>query len=159
MSTVIFILILMTGSVSAQQPDWFKKIRAIKLLEASRADVIKLFGESKDDINDYNPQYQLIEGEMNIEYSRGLCGPDNKIGWNVPEYTVTRIFFFPSIRIKPNSLRLKLTEFRKYEVSDSPGFFVYESDKLGLYFNVKKDGSISSFEFRPSDKYNNLFCS
>lgn len=153
-------LLLLSQSLFAQQPEWFTKIRSIGLLKNNRQDIIKLFGRTEDSKQHYYfDSYDLKEGEMDVEYSRGLCGEDNKIGWNVPEFTVTRIFFFPKQPVTPKQLKLKLKNFRKKEVFDSPRNFHYESDDVGIYFNVNRNGKISSLEFRPTGKFDSLFCS
>lgn len=155
----LFVLMLtLSYSIFAQEYEWFRKIKSIIVISSTREDVIKVFGQPKDVTRKYNVSYNLTEGKMDVEYSTGLCGLNKKKGWNVPEFTVTRIFFFPSKPFIPKELGVDLTEFRKYEVSDVPGSFEYENEEIGIDYSVTTKGKIEGIEFYPPSKYDYLYC-
>lgn len=142
----------------AQEPDWFRKIKSIDVLISTRKDIIKLFEEPKNSNYPYFESYQLKEGKMNVEYSKGFCNGEKKDAWNVTEFTVTRIFFTPNRPVTPEMLGINPTEFHKYEIEDVPGAFEYENDETGIDFTLKTTGKIEIIVFNPQKKYDNLYC-
>ncbi len=127
-------------------------------MSSTRDDVIRIFGQPKDSTFQYYKSYDLKEGKVEIEYSRGLCGDKKKEGWNVPEFTVTRIFFNFTKPINPKNFPISSTEFRKYPISDVPDAFTFENEEEGINYFMTSTGKIADIEFYPSNKYDYLFC-
>lgn len=155
--------LLLTNIALAKEPDWLKKLKSIEPLFSTREDVIKVFGQNLDNEKDYLEYYELDGGRMSVQYSTGRCirkvedGAEKIYGWNVPEWTVIDMNFTLKRRVNPKKLNLKYSDFRSYEVNDVPGAMVYENDGLGFDFSVYK-GKISDITFRPSNKYDYLYC-
>lgn len=58
---------------------------------------------------------------------------ERKDGWNVPEFTVTRIFERDP---KPTTLRIRTKGIYRLEIDDVPGAFWFEDDMLGIRCGV-----------------------
>lgn len=154
-------LIVLTFSLSgfAQEPEWLVKIRKVVLLTSTREDVAKIFGKPYQSINPYFVFYKTKDGKITIEYSRGLCSNKEEEGWNVPEFTVTRIFLDFKEPQSFNTFPIKIDEFYKHPVSDVPDAFSYENDESGISYPVTPKGIIKDIEFYPSSKFDYLHCS
>ena len=155
----ILILAVFDFSVSAQESEVLSKLKKINLLKSTRDDIIRVFGEPEISTYPYFKSYSLKDGKVDIEYSTGLCGNKNKDGWNVPEFTVTRIFF--DFKKPPNPkkyLNIHSKDFRKYPIKDVPGAFIYENEKIGIDYSITRKGKIESVTFYPAQKYDHLYC-
>lgn len=152
------LILTLNCSVFAQEPEWFKNIKNIVVMSSTREDVTKLFGQPENSNSQYFKYYDLKEGKLSVEYSRGLCSDEKKEGWNVPEFTVTRIFFDFYKPVNSKKLPIDSTGFRKYPIKDVSGAFIYESDEKGIDYSVTSEGKIESITFYPSNKYDHLFC-
>jgi hypothetical protein len=158
-AVLLFGLILVFScSIFAQGPVWFKNIKKIKIFQSTREDVARIFGQPKNPINQYNNIYELKEGELDVEYSRGLCSSEKREGWNVPEFVITRIFFTPNKQINHKKLLVGSNGFHKYEIRDVPGAFIYENDEKGIRYSITSKGKIEAITFYPPSKYDYLFC-
>ena len=142
----------------AQNYDWFERIKTIEILKSNRQDVNRIFGQPKNPTYQYNNIYQLKEGKLDVEYSVGLCNSERKLGWNVPEFTVTRFFFTPNKPISPQKVGISLVGFQKHEIYDVTGAFLYSNEKKGINLSLKANGKIEIIEFYPQKKYDNLYC-
>lgn len=95
----------------AQEVEMFKKLSAISVMTSTRADIINLLGEPADSQSPYFVEYELKEGSIDIEYSQGRCSNERKSGWDVSEFTVTRVFLLLIGQTDPKSCRLAQLNF------------------------------------------------
>ena len=144
-------------SLFAQATETFSRLRDIKLLRVERQEVEALFGSKTTLMGSMWDEYVLSDGRITFHYSPGRCGKENRDGWDVPKGVLTRIFFEPGDDATPESLKIDLTGFRKYEVSDAPGQVSYENPKIGLDVGVLASGKVSIIELYPSTDLDERF--
>ena len=152
------VALICNSTVSAQEPEWFKSIKSIKLLSATKQDIIRLFGEPEPSTYPYFKTYKLKDGNIDVEYSKGFCSIGDKEGWNVPELTVTRIFITPAKGLTPQQLGFRTKEFIKHEIEDVPGAYTFENEKDGINFSVRRTGTVEAISLYPGQGYRDLFC-
>jgi hypothetical protein len=141
-------------ALSKQEPKW----KQISVISTTRSDVERLLGKSKD--NGYIVFYPLEEGSLHIEYSAGLCNP-NQDGWDVQEWTVIEVMYTPfKAPPKFSDLKLDLSKFKKELAGFStPGIFSYINEEEGIRYTVEPDGTVMDIVNFPSSRYNNIHCS
>ncbi len=165
----MFLLFLFVNSTFSQKLEWLEKMRKVNLLSDTYEDVIKIFGIPVDGTSEREliEDFNVKEGRVDAIFESGECvitdySNGKPIGWKVPAYTVSSLYFSPTKRIKLNKfikiLNLKLTDFHSYEVSDVPGAFIYENDKTGFHFSVDRKGKVEGIGFRPPEKLDYLHC-
>lgn len=152
------VLLSLVCQNQAQTIKVIEKIKTLKILSSTRDDLRKAFGEAKDNDYPYTESFYLKEGKITADYSVGLCGENNKIGWHVPEWTITRIWFDPEKPLDPQQLKIDFTGFKKTEVFDVPGAFEYEDKKSGIGYSVTRQGKIEFISFDPPTEFNYLDC-
>lgn len=101
--------------------------------------------------------YQLKEGNLFIEYSSGLCRPERKGGWNVPENVVVSISFSPKHKKRIASLKLDPKKFRKEIGQHVGGVIYYINDDEEITYEVQS-GKVTAIEYGPGKRYDHLYC-
>lgn len=162
---IVFVLFSLAGYLQAGEPRWLSKMREVKLLEHNYADVLKILGQPSDGTSEpaYLESFDAIEGRYYVQFETGRCvitdysngGP---IGWKVPEFTALSISFRPKGKIKPTKLGFDLGSFRKYEISDIPGAYIFENNDLGIDLGIKRNGYLEEVGFQPPKSKRHLHC-
>jgi hypothetical protein len=149
------------------------KIRQIKLLESTRADVKRIFGEySEEFVDDDDGEDQIDEistENMTIRfyYSLGTCADDDDEEWNVPKGSVTEINVILDESVKAEDLKIDLAKFEKIkededdeieeeEEEDPDDFIYYDKEKNASY--GLSDGEIKNIKFTPAEKSFSALC-
>jgi len=106
--TIVFLIVLPTV---AQEPNWYSKIKELKILSSNARDVIDLFdlhGKNLLTEKEYSWAIRTTEGLVMVNFSKGpACSDVSKQElsvhstlanrtWNVPEWTVVEITFRPN---------------------------------------------------------------
>lgn len=145
---IAFFISAMCGFIFAQSsfPE-FEKARQIKLLKATNEDVLRAFEDyrtmamSDSFVNTENANVVIF-------YSSGNCADDRE-EWNVSEGIVTEIRIHLKRVVKPKSLGLNFSGFKKERLyaqfSDS---YVYHNKSLGIAVQVI-DNEIESIILMP----------
>jgi len=159
---VFLALLFLAGSVHAKPPGWFTKLNQIKLLESTRQEVEKNFGDPQitQQINgEFSRQieYKLPVGSLTVSYSIGKCSPEkNTTGYDVDEDVVIRIYLLLFKDVKISDLKVDLSGFERYQESDSNAISYYNYEN-GIEFTGGKK-TIRSIEYSIGDKYDYLDC-
>jgi hypothetical protein len=146
-------------SVLGQTPEWYIKVKEIKLLETPRSDVERLFdpltivSSSKGSVG-LSVEYGFRAGSMSILYSNGYCEPESGYGYNVEKDVVIKIAIKPKKPIELSRFDFNLSRFEKEEVSDVVGMFTYTNEEDGqeLYGTSTKLSNIILSPSRPQEK-------
>lgn len=136
--------------------------REIQLLRSKPADVEKLLGQPSRS-SGYVRLYSLQNYELWINYYPfDHCRPSyGKIGeWNIPEWTVTEVFYVPAGAVAFSSLKVNTKEFRKaHESPHVPDMISYVNDREGVDYTLDSDGqTLHSIRYFPSLRYQRLRC-
>lgn len=131
----------------------------IVVLRSTRSDVEKIMGKAAERAHIAN--YPLKDGNLQIEYSDGLCEPGQYRAWKVAEGTVIEIVYTPFENpIKFSSFNLDLTKFRiARESPDVPDMITYIKDDEGIAYTVEPDGTLHDITYFPPSRYENIRCS
>lgn len=164
---IIVVFYLATGSFAFAQslfPE-LDQVRQIKLLESTREDVKKIFGDDDEDSDGdyYSTEIFYIE----FSYASGECAEDEDEVWNVAEGKVTEINVI--ILNSDNSKELKidlskLERIKKYENEDDeeteedPDDYIYYDIKNGISYGLS-DGEIKNIKFTPLEENSPALCS
>ena len=148
---VVFVLWALSSDVLGQI--WLEKIRQIKIFKSTVQDVKELFGNS--DIERFESQsYYLKEGTLLVDFSSGNCASRQKEGWDVPEGTVTRFSFSPTIKKSFSALNISKKNLEKiYDES----YQIYVNDEEDVSYEVQQ-GKVWTIEYSPNSKYDYLKC-
>lgn len=160
----IILLLFSINGIKAQEPDWFTKMKQIKLLSDTREEIKQSLGKPKNNESEkLSWTYNLSEGNLYILYSTGVCksqaveGLQAIHGWKVPKWTVVEVGFEPNEILKPSRLNINFEEFTSTPVYDIPDAIEYRNDDLGIDYTVYK-GKILDINFRPAKSLNHLIC-
>lgn len=152
------LLFLCVNFTYSQEPEWLQNMKKILPLKSTQNDVIKIFGMPTKAGDPYSPEYVLREGRLFVRYSKGFCRQNQKLGWNVEEFTVTEITFNPQKPFKPSKYQISLDGFSVFHQDDVPNAASYENKELGISYFLTSKGTIDNVKFFPSNKYQNLHC-
>jgi hypothetical protein len=132
----------------------------LHVLSSDRKDVVDLYGIPAESDFPYMVKYLAPHVRMTIHYSRGTCeSTRQKDGWDVPEFTVTRIFLFLQVPKGRKALPFSTKSgFRRYRIPGSVNAWAYENDQLGRIFVLNSKGLLESISFYPSDAENGKYC-
>ena len=150
--------------MQGQESDWLKKLKSITLLSSTRNDVINLYGQPRKEKTGHWDIFDIMEGEITVEYSEGKCRTSNldgkvkNSGYLVPEWTVVNVAFFPKKKFTLKNLKIDVTGFNSYPVYDVPGAKIYENNVLGAKYDISSKGKIEYISFTPADKHDYLLC-
>jgi hypothetical protein len=134
LSLLMLAILLATIYACAYAQDW----RKIAPLLSTKAEVEALLGTAE---GAYSAIYQLKEGSLFIEYSSGLCKPERKGGWNVPENVVVSMSFSPKHKRRIASLKLDPKKFRRVVDQHVGGIIYYINDDEGVTYEVQSGKS------------------
>ena len=162
----ILALLLLTfgGAVSAQSflAD-FEKVKTIRPLESTRADVMKILKNLKTDEKSgpneivHSESYSNENVSVEIEYTSGECS-DNESIWKVPAGKVEKIEIWPAETLRVEDFKFYLANFREEQMYfDNEDEYVYHNKLLGLAFFVN-DGEIEYVQILPTPGYYSFLC-
>ena len=138
---------------------WRQKVL---LLQSTRADVQKVFGEPSSG-QGYFVSYKVNDGMLDLEYYPfDHCKPSDGVSadLNLPEWTVTEIGFRPDRQPTLTSLSLNLKRFREAHMNpDVPDLVSYFDDEKGVEYTVDSKGRLNNVRYFPGSRYDNLRCS
>ena len=154
----LLLLFLNINLTYSQKPQWLQKMEKIIPLKSTQNDVIKLFGFPSQSEDNYSPRYGIKEGKLLIRYSQGYCQQNPQSAFNVTQYTVIEITFFPKKLLKPNKYGINLKGFKVTPSEDVPKAAAYDNNELGISYFLTSKGTIESVIFFVPDKYQNLQC-
>lgn len=132
--------------------------RRITVMKSTREDVERIFGKAMDQ-GYYTSTYLLAEGNLSVEYSIGNC--KSKIGWNVPEWTVIKIYYElkTDISYTPSDLSIDLNTFDKVGAQQcTPEAQVYIDERNGIECVVVNNKTLLSIAYSPPPQFDSLRC-
>lgn len=156
-----FVFVSVT-STYANEPEWYQKVKQIKLMTSTRHEVESLFNNPKfEETSKKNwsqkVYYQLEFGQMIVSYSTGKCSKErNMSGYDVVEDTVIRVILNLKKPINMIELDVDLSNFEKYKERDNDAW-IYTNEDLGIQL-TGSEKVIRDLEFFPWSKYEYLSC-
>ena len=134
-------------NVAGQEPDWLIKLRKLKVLESTKADVEREFNFPKviDASDDAEREkngaeyitYETKDGVLEVDYSTGTCSELNSsFGYDVVSGTITELSFEPKKTVKATLLNFDYDSFKVEYVSDMPGHTTYRSLEEGVEIHI-----------------------
>jgi hypothetical protein len=151
---IVLMVILQFNLIANAQSDILEKIKSIKVMSSTRADVEKLLGKGKDENN--WTWYINKKESVQIVYSDGTCTR----GFLAPKDTVVKIYLnfkedrkLSELKKKVNLKKLRME--RSYDTADK----VYFDDESGIDYDVNEVYKIwSGITFYPSKSYSGFAC-
>lgn len=170
MKRIIFILVFdfaICGLVFAQSPlADLDKARCIKLLEATRENVVRIIANDIFPVSDisqlgsksyYYERFYTEDAVVSVSYSSGKCSEEDE-DWNVPEWRLTEITVAPKDLIKIQDIGIDYSKFRKERLrKDYKDLYVYHDKKAGIAIIAYGD-RVEFVIFTPSEKDFSLLC-
>lgn len=155
---VAFCLAMNVCVVAQSKFPELEKAKKIKLLESTREDVKKIFGDNDEEFD--GDVYSTDEIYVRISYSGGDCSAedsdeDTEAEWNVPEGKVTKIEVRFEDTVTPKDLKLDLSKFEriiKFEEDDDEEEitdYIYFDKGKGIGYEIS-DGEIDRIKFVPA---------
>jgi hypothetical protein len=156
---ILTLMLVFSGAKGGQSTYGWNGIVPLK---STKADVEKKIGDPMAwVVSKHSGTYKVEDGTVWVLYSTGLCEVDPKHGWNVPEFTVIRIYFEPNY---PNPFKFSdiKTDSSKFERRRDPGSlhlveYINRIDGIVLTVDTSDD-SIRSFGYFPGSKDDSLKC-
>lgn len=165
----IVVGLILCFSIYGAPPEWFIKLKQIKILESTRQEIETLFNHPKITYESVGQEtvsveYALKQGELYVSYSLGKCSEQSEYSYDVEKDVVTRVDIDLKKHINISKLGLDLNGFKKSGISDLPGIFTYRNEDLGEYHQTGeyfKNGvvKVKNLEFFPSSSKQKLACS
>jgi hypothetical protein len=146
-----------------QTPEWYSRVKQIKLLETKRSEVEKLLPpidtikESKGAVG-ISVGYRVARGvSMSVLYSSGYCMPDSQYGYDTDKDVVIGLEIMLRRPLEISRFDFDLSRFKKVEVDDVVGLFTYANEEDGqeLYGSSTK---LSNIILSPAKKQEGLAC-
>jgi hypothetical protein len=138
------------------------KLSKIKPIESKLEDVEAIFGKSEK--RSHMLTYETNDGKYTIFFSYGPCEL-GKYDWNVPEWTVVKIYYtlYKSLKIKSLGINLKKLKKERNELTHTPSVQHYTDVYNGITYSLQKDFEInakvvSGIKMVPGSKYKHLRC-
>lgn len=158
----VFCLIVVSSTSGTTQYDKTLWKQKVLLLQSTRADVEKRFGQPSSG-QGYLAGYKLKDGTLDIEYYPfDHCTPWHNVpaDLNIPEWTVTKIDFRPDDQPKVTSLHLNLSDLRKAHMNpDLPDFVSYFEDQEGIEYTIDEHTHrLNSVRYFPGSRYDGSRC-
>lgn len=162
---IISVIIIFPKYSLANEPNWFVKLKQIKVFKSTRQDVENVFKfstseESKKSNGFQTVFYKLEKGSLSVGYSSGRCSETFSSGYNVGENVVTRITFDLKSPIKMSKFNFDLSQFDKYKESDDIAL-TWSNDDLGIQITggqmPNKKNLVKSIEFYPTKEQKKEF--
>lgn len=165
---IIFVVFTLTMCLSAfaQSPlAELDKLKQIKLLESTREDVKKIFGDTDEDSDgDY---YSTENFTIRLDYSNGDClSEDGDDEWNVTEGKVVEINVLIKDSDESEKLKINLSKLEKInkqeddedeEAEEDADDYVYYDKEKGISYGLD-DGEIESIKYTPLEKNYPTLC-
>jgi hypothetical protein len=164
---ILVVSFVLSMTVSAQEPDWFLKLKEIKVFQSSKQDVERVFENPKNIYSSNKDgkelgwgeiiEYNTVSGKLHVFYSTGRCSEiTNNDGWDLVKDVVVNIEFEPLKSVKLSKLSLDLSTFKREKESDT-SFWHYTSEKLGIKFAVLQN-KVIWFKYSLTDEMRKLDC-
>lgn len=152
----------------AREPNWLIKLRKLKVLESTKADVEREFNAPKVIKSSSNEEreknreeyitYKTTEGTLEVDYSIGYCSELSSLyAYNVSAGTIIEISFKPNKPVKATLLNFDLESFRMERVSDMPYLTVYRNSEDGIKISTVQE-NVTNIQFSTSATHENLEC-
>lgn len=165
--SLLGIAFLPANSIYGKEPEWFLKMKEIKVLQSKRQDVLRVYNYPKITYSsNENPKetgwgeivrYETKDGKLRVFYSTGRCSKlTNADGLDVDKDVVVNIGFEPANPVELRDLDLDLRTFTGYKESDTQ-YFEYRSEELGMDFTLL-GGKVTSIEYSLTPKMRELDC-
>jgi hypothetical protein len=164
---LVSILAFLGCSVLGQQPDWYLKVKELKILSSNYLDVVRVFDlptnstRSKDFKGEVLP-IDSDEGTWLIYFTRGnMCSIGSRIGqptWKVPEMTVRGISLIPA-STKPillDQLPFSISEFELFAYNPNNSF--YRRFDEGVVIEMGEKNFVKRITFVPPNSTDYLKC-
>lgn len=157
----LLMLLLLTIPGYSQTPDWYGKLKQLRIAHTKREELEKIFGnppvtQIRNGTWSQTVDYKLDDGNLFVDYSTGKCSERNKTGYDLDNGVVIGVSLLLFHDVKLSRLRLNLKLFEKYNASDT-NVFVYFNDELGIRFEGSKR-TIHSVEYSIGNRLNYLDC-
>jgi len=161
--TLLTLLTFLCVSTSAQEPQWYTKVKEIEPLRSNYQDVVRVFDLSKvatDPDLFHRDQWAMdvADGSIQIFFKQGeRCVDGSTIGpgWNVPHGTVVLITFSPDWK-KPISLEQLPFPVVDFELEDN-NQVLYGSEQ-GIKVETDAAKVVSTIRFVPPDNMSFMRC-
>lgn len=152
----LIIIILLAFSVDCQTNSW----EGITPLKSTRSDVEKLLGSPTPlSVAKYAAGYRGNEGKVNVLYSTGLCNVNPDHGWNVTEFTVISISYYPDHPPRLADLKIDRSKFERRPDPATLGSDFYTNEVDGIALTVDtSDNTVTRFQYFPASKDDYLMC-
>lgn len=137
------------------------KVKALKLLESTRDDAIKLLSPDSltfyDSADFHNLSFYTDNAVIRISYSSGKCFEEDE-DWNVSEFKITKVTVTPKDRIEIKEIGIDYSKFRREEIWGSiENDYVYHDKAAGIAITTLVD-RVEKVIFTPSKKDYSLLC-
>jgi len=165
----IFIFAFTSPNIFSQLPDWYSKIKELKIPSSSKLDVIRVFGLEK--VFSFNPEY-YPRSQWYFDFDGGSIeanfwdhGPCHGIRsdrhgimfWNVPDDTLTGISFSTGKNnISPDQLPFSIAGFETWD--EYKPQVTYASREQGIHVEVDNPKRVRSIWFGPSSSMDYMLC-
>jgi len=153
----LIIFFLATGIAAHSQaplPE-LEQVGRLKLLEATRGDVRKIFGDAAPETR--NRPITTPNAGISVNYSSGRCA-DPYEDWNVPAGRVTEIRITFKQFVNPRNLGLDLSKLRREKrYANVPDVFLYYDKARGVGYEISQN-RVVEITFRPPREKYSLLC-
>ena len=164
--TIVLLIFGLSLSVYSKEPDWFIKLKKVKIFSSTRKDVLKVFDNPKETYSsDKNGgetdswgesvEYETKDGKLEAFYSTGKCS-NKSDGWDVEKDMVVSIEFTPKIPVSLSKFNFDLRTFSKEKEYDT-SYWYYRNHRLGILM-VVFDKKVTTLEFSITDEMRKLDC-
>ena len=158
----------------------FDKIKQIRLLESTREDVRRIFGDltndfadlqdepDEDEEDDQTDQFSRENIVIRVSYSLGTCSDDDEEEWNVANGKVTEINVFIRNSDESPEYKIDLSKLERInererdageeEEEEDPDDFIYLDKEKNVSYGLS-DGKINTIKFMPAEKDFPALCS
>jgi hypothetical protein len=155
----------------AQEAGWPEKLKQLKVLRSTRADVerelgnptvVRVTDKSTSERRGWglSVSYETLWGDLDAEYSTGNCSEsgNSDFAYDVAEGVLVNFTFWPVDQKSIRELIINVKS-KKHEVSsDVEGLSVYYDFKKGHRFNVKSEKVTTVEYFLPASDSSKLRC-
>jgi hypothetical protein len=157
-----FVITCIQSVSFGQAPEWYSKIKQIRLLETNRSAVEKLFQpveiiKTSRSVVGRIVDYRVQHASISVLYSHGKCAPNSEYGYDVAEDTVLEIEITLRKHVEISKFGFDLSKFEKSEVEDVIGLFIYSNEEDGQRFQGSST-KLSRIILSPSKEQEKLAC-
>jgi len=158
--SLIILIFFSVLTAHAKTPDWLKKLRRIKPLQTTEAEVENILGKATKRYSNLG-EYEAGDGEFSIYYSEGECMPVMMTSYKVRKGVVIKFDFDPKKKIKFASLGIDVSDWKKEKPGNDmwPPPITYSNPAQGIIYTVNWQGLLSFVEVYPSNNLEKLECS